>query len=222
MTWLEVLSQLGVFGIGIGALGWLARTITVHWLNKDVEQYRSKLQNAHDVEMEKLRSDLRLRAIEHEIRFRSIHEKQARILARTYAKLHDVYKAVSSFVKLVEWDSEPSKEEKHKHFVDAYEAFRNYFFPSRIAGQITKLVNKLTDVANEYTRAERRMAQVPDAGPIRDDADTYEGRLPTVYRTLDSEIPPLLEALQREFQRILAVTDTPDDYHGQKEKPDNA
>ena len=81
MTWPDVVTQLASFGIGVAALGWLARAIIVHWLGKDVEQYRSKLQSAHDVEMEKLRNDLRLRSIEHEIRFRSIHARQADALA---------------------------------------------------------------------------------------------------------------------------------------------
>ena len=67
--WLEVLGQLGVFGIA----GWLGRTIIVHWLDKDVANYRSNLQNTHNIEMERLRNDLRIRSIEHEIRLRSIH-----------------------------------------------------------------------------------------------------------------------------------------------------
>ena len=55
--WLEVLGQLGVFGIAVGVIGWLGRAIIVHWLDKDVANYRSNLQNTHDIEMERLEDD---------------------------------------------------------------------------------------------------------------------------------------------------------------------
>lgn len=208
MTGLDVLTQLGTFGIGVATLGWLARTIFVHWLGKDVEQYRSKLQNAHDVEMEKLRNDLRLRSIEHEIRFRSIHERQAEALSGTYSRLYSLHRAVSSYVHFLDWSNGPSKEEKLKAVADTHEEFRSFFFPQKIffprstGERVKSMADKCAEIANVFTRGQRR-EQMATRSPQQDDGDYWD----KAYEMMKDEVPPLLEQLERDFQRLLGVGD---------------
>ena len=186
--WKEIAGQLGMFGIGVAALGVLSKMLLTHLFDQGIEKYKLGLQAAHDVEMEKLRNDLTLKSIEHEIRFRSIHERQATVIAETYAKIHDVQKAVSSYVAIFEEGGEPSKEEKLKLVANAYEAFRACFYPQRIffpratGKRIMDFSNKLADVVNLFTHGQRR-----------------EERMARSHRTSDREAAA---AIDRDIRRI--------------------
>lgn len=206
--WLEVFRQLGVFTIAVAVIGWLGRTIIVHWLDKDVTNYRSNLQNTHDIEMERFRNDLRIRSIEHEIRFRSIHERQAKVLAGTYSRLYEVHKAVASYVAIFEQPNEPPKEEKLKIVADAYENFRSFFYPRKIffpkttGDQAMAVANKFSEIANLFTFGERRERS---ARPPLPEGDDHWSKTMNMMR---DEISPLLEQLERDFQRLLGVDQT--------------
>ncbi len=195
--WIELVKQLGLFGLAVGALTYLAKELIPHLLRA-----------SHDKEMERLRSELHLRSIEHEIRFRSIHERQARVLAETYARLYEVHKAVSSYVAILEWSGEPSKDEKLKIVVEAYEKFRTFFFPRKIflpkavGDRTMELANKFADIANTFTHGQRRekMARPPKA--------EEEDHWSKSFEMMSKEIPPLLNQLEEEFQKLLGVACT--------------
>ncbi len=203
--WWDIIETIGLSGIGIAAIAWLIQKIVIHWLDKDVEKFRNKLQCSHDVEIEKFRNDLNIRSIEHEIRFRSIHEKQAEILAETYSHLHEVHSAVTSYVKELELGSEPSKDEKAKVVYEAYEKFRAYFYPRKIyfprqtGDRVQELGNKLVKTANTFAWGQWRERQGRPLSPEK------ENHWDTTAKMMEEEIPPLLEQLVNDFQNLLGV-----------------
>ena len=206
MRWFDFLNDLGYFAIAVAALGSLSRTILIHWLNKDVAGYQSKLREAHDIEIEKLRNDLRIRSIEHEIRFRSIHEKQAEVIAETYSRLNILHTSVSSYVSIIGRGGGPSKEECLEAATAANKDFTTYFFPRKIffpkeTGQKVKtLSSKLADAANLMTSG--LTSEKIKTGGFRD----YWGSANDI---LDEHVPPLLDQLQLDFQKLLGVVALP-------------
>lgn len=158
--------------------------------------------------MERLRNDLRIRSIEHEIRFRSIHERQAKVLAGTYSRLYQVHRAVASYVAMFEQAGEPSKEEKLKIVVDAYEKFRSFFYPRKIffpkttGDQAMAVANKFSEIANIYTFGE--LLERSGRQPLPEGDDHWSKTM----SMMRDEIPPLLEQFERDFQRLLGVEDT--------------
>lgn len=209
--WSEIAKQLGLFGIGAATLGWLTRSFIVHFLNKDVAKYRISLEHVRDVELERLRNDLRLQSIEHEIRFRSIHERQGKIIAGTYARLTRVYSDVSSFVKVFESSDEPSKSEKYALLRKSYADFRDYFYPRLIflpgdSGRRVKDVgDQLAAIAGDFARGLRSEARAADSrrdDVERDEEDCWQ----KANEMLKEKIPPLLDQLQVDFQSLLGVT----------------
>jgi len=203
----DVLKQLGLFGIGVTAIGWLIRTIIVHWLDRDVAKYRSDLHSARDVEMERLRNDLRIRSIEHEIRFRSIHERQAEVLAETYSCLYKLNKAVASYIAILEHQGDPSKEEKLKVVSQMHDKFQSYFnprkifFPKTLGDRVMSVANKFAEIANIFTRGQQREQRGSYSPP--DEPDHWQ----KAYDRMKDEVPPLLEQLEQGFQRLLGVTE---------------
>lgn len=223
VNWNELIFQLGTFGIGataiVTAVSYLGKMLTTHWMDNAATEFKIQLQSTCDREMEQLRSHLQVKAIEHEIRFRSIHERQAQALADTYAKLYEVQRAVASYVKLFGYVGEPTADEKLKDISLAYEGFRASFFPQRvffpkkIGDRIRELGNRLAEATNEYTRAMRRMAG-DTSSQHRDSADDYEGRLSTALKIVQKDVPLLLEELEIEFQSLLGVSNPPGTEHG--------
>lgn len=205
MKLLSILENLCIFGAGLTVLGFLSRTIIIHWLNKDVEKYKAKLQNAHDVEMEKLRNELNIRYIEHDIRFRSIYEKQAEIIAETYSLLYELNRSVDSYVAILEQTGEPSKEDKFESVIKAYDDFKTYFyprkiyFPQNISKEIENLSNTLVRISNEFSQGRWR----EQSGIPTKDQNYWEETSKMIRET----IPPLLRQLENDFQKILGVID---------------
>jgi len=204
---LDLLRQIGFFGIAASAIAWLMRSLITNVLNKDIAQFKARLQHDNAIEMERLRGDLRILSIEHEIRFRSIHERQADALAGTYARLYEVQRAVGSYVSIIERSDEPSKADKLKIVGDAYEEFRSFFFPRRIflppmtAEAVRRTADKLAEITNVFTQGQRREQQRHRAHPQHD-----EDYWTKAYELLKHEVPPLLAQLEADFQRLLGVT----------------
>lgn len=209
MMWLEVVQQLGIVAIVVSALAWIGRRAVTHWLDKNVAKYQSDLRNAHDVELEKLRNDLRLAATEHEVRFRSLHAKQAEVIAETYKRLCDVHTRVASYVNPLEWQGEPTKDEKAKIAAAAVKDFNDFFYPRLIflpretGSRVKELANKLVGVANEFS-----------FGRMGDGHDYWS----KAHNFLKDEVPPLLLDLQNEFQRLLGVSTATGQRDGQEKQ----
>lgn len=220
--WTELFGQLGMFGIGVTAIGVLSKMLLTHLFDQGIEKYKLGLQATHDVEMEKLRNALTLKSIEHEIRFRSVHEKQATVMAETYAKIYEVHKTVSSYVAILEQGGDPSKEEKLKLVATAYEAFRDCFYPQRIffpketGRRVMDFANKLTEVTNMFTHGQQREARmVHNRRTSENEAAAAFDHWDKTHKMMQDEVPPLLEQLEGDFQRLLGVTTCPGESESQ-------
>ena len=188
--------------ISIPVLAWLVRSIIKHWMDKDVEAYKAKLSAEHDREMENFRHALQIQAQEHEIRFRNIHEKQAEVIAEAYAKLHAVYAAIESYVSIMEWSGELSKQEKLEKAAKAVSEFNDYFFPKRIflpketAAKMDTMVKSLIQLGSRFTQSRIRREK-----DVTADMDTWF----KVWEELRAKVPPIFNDLQKNLQDILGI-----------------
>src|SRR5690554_3495813 len=100
--WIAFLSQIGGFAAVVAVLGWVGRSVAIHWLDKNLKSHEHQLAATYAQEMERLRHQLQVAATEHEIRFRSIHEKQAEVIAEIYGLLRELHRAAASYVAMFE------------------------------------------------------------------------------------------------------------------------
>ncbi len=213
----EIWQHLGITAIIAALIGWCFREGIKHWLDKDVADYKSRLESEKQIEMEKLRASLIQQATEHEIRFRSLHEKQAEIIAETYKRLKRFYDNVLSYTDLFEGASEPSRSEKLKTVNEAYQEFWQYYplhaiyFPKITRKRVTELVNTLTSITrrmNQGLATYDKKAQIA----ARVGKDMPEDPWDKAYEKMQKLVPPLLEAMEADFHRILGVKeDIPQD-----------
>ena len=72
------------------------------------------------------------------------------------------YENVTSYVKILEFGDEPSKEDKLESVIGANKEFNEYFYPNRVYvppdlyTRIKELADALIGIANDFTRAQRQ------------------------------------------------------------------
>ncbi len=203
--WSALLQFIAGSGIFAGLLYLLLR----FWLKKDIERYKINLQAQHDRALETLKSDLTVQALEREIRLRRVFDTQADVIATTYANLNELLNAVASYVRIVEFAEEGSKEEKYERVRKAYQDFREYYYPKKVffpdstCAAVEAVSNKLARIASDYRAETKREEMLQAHGKIPPDTDRNWTEF---LKTVQTDVPPLMDTLRKNFQQILGVT----------------
>ncbi|MFH1421317.1 MAG: hypothetical protein ABIH42_01165 [Planctomycetota bacterium] len=218
MNWWQALQQVSISAIIVAALVWLARKIFEHWFDKDLESYKNKMALEQEVQLEKLRNELKIQAVEHEIKFRSMHEKQAEVIAETYSLLQKFSNAVSSYVSIYEISGELNKEEKYTIVKKALEEFKNYFLPNKLffpkhtMKQIDELAKKLFETSEDFTWE----VLIPKINNETNSKNLSQ-RWYECYQITKEDIPPLLAKMESYFQKLLGVSQNTEINNHEKE-----
>jgi len=97
-----------------------------------LETHKAELKAKSDVEIENLKSRLSIAATEHQVWFSRLHETRAKVIAKTYALLQDLYAKVADYVKIFEPTGDRPREERRKDVNSALDALRAYFYKKQI------------------------------------------------------------------------------------------
>ena len=98
MTWRDLLLGAAVQAALLAALGFLARSLMLHWLGKDLEAFKARLTSSADRAAEALKAELARDAREHQVRFASLHANQLAAIESLYIKLVDTRYSLEQFV----------------------------------------------------------------------------------------------------------------------------
>ena len=75
----------------------LSKSVLKLWLDKDLETHRANLARQSAEEVERLRAQLAHVAVEHEVRFKRMHEKRTWVIAGIFARLETLHATVRSW-----------------------------------------------------------------------------------------------------------------------------
>jgi len=196
-AWQTILLAFGGNAALLAVLGWLGKSLLEKTLARDSQRLEYELKAKADSAIEQLRSQLQLQAIEHQIRFSSLHEKSAETIAEVYARLQKYLYAVADYVKVFELVGEKPKSERREEAQAAIAAFREYFLPRQIfipketAERIRAFDRKLLEAARHFANRIEGKEQ-----------STTEDWIKT-FETVIKEAPPILEELEDEFRKLL-------------------
>ena len=87
----EILKDLGLFGLAVPGIAWVAKTLISHVLSKDIENHKVTLKSIADQNLLFFETRLALTAKKNEIRFAKLHKKRAIILQDLYFLLNKAY-----------------------------------------------------------------------------------------------------------------------------------
>jgi len=78
----DIIKTLGGYAIFSAAFAWLLKRIISHFLNKNVDKYKSLLEKENYLVIEDLKAKLQIGNFYQQLQFSKIHEKQAEIIAK--------------------------------------------------------------------------------------------------------------------------------------------
>lgn len=111
---MEILAITAVQGALIAALAFLARSIVVHWLGKDLELHKSRLSADAQVAVEAFKGELSREALEHQVRFQSLNGNQVAAIEALYVKLVETRYTMEAFVSAWRANIKKSSEESER------------------------------------------------------------------------------------------------------------
>ena len=117
--WQDLIKSLGGLAILACALAWLVRSLISHFLLKDIEAYKTSLKFETSREIENLKTRLQIVAKEHDVRFSTLHEKRAEVIAELYHLMEQADVSASLFERALKLrDDGRVDDDKAKRFAD--------------------------------------------------------------------------------------------------------
>lgn len=204
-VWQTILIAFGGNMVLLAVLGWLAKAIVVQLLTKDIENFKSSLKAEAEIASQKLQHDLQLVTIEHQIRFSKLHEKRAEVIAELYGYLVQAHRDTASFVSLVEWAGEPSKNEKYVTCMNSVAEFYRFFEKQKI--YLPEVTCKLIDDFVMEMRSEAIGFGVYVQGTneympdhvLKEKLEAWSG----AWKFFEQKVPVAKSALENELRKIL-------------------
>jgi hypothetical protein len=189
--WKEIVTLFVTQSLFLLALGWLARTSFVHFLASRLEAFKT---------------ELKMQAVEREIRFRRVDEKVANALSELYGKLRLLFDSVHLYVTSSLSTDECGMEERLDTVITANSEFRKCFFANRLYIP-TSLFDRvkqdvaapMVDIVNTLTRARRREER--NTRQANRDEDAWN----TAFNALQNDVSPVYSEIVAEFQRRIGV-----------------
>lgn len=203
MSLLETLYNLGVFGLIVAGISFIARSLITQYFSKELESYKGQLQSNSQREIESLKSDLARTTYEHQIRFNRLYEKQGRVIEETHANLIDLLKASSKFVTLFYANEELRKANRDKLW-KAADKFLSNFERQRIYLD-QDVCQKISDLREKLSRVSGVLADMTDDRDIDKKFETIFKECEKANEILEKEVPSIRDSLTASFQKLLGV-----------------
>jgi len=222
---------IGGSAVLLAVLGWLARSLIVHLLAKDIETFKANLQLESQRELAQLKSSLdkdieafktnlqlesqrelthlkstlELSAFEHQTRFSRLHEKRAEIIGNLYGKTVDLHKSVSDFVSWFPSVDDQTKEKKLQLLWNTVDIFVEYFEKHAIYFDRDSC-ESIVRLKEKLSKACSHLAFfVREREAIALDDDQLLEEWNNAMSILEQEIPVIKNALEESFRGLLGV-----------------
>lgn len=206
--WQTVTLAITGNAIALAVLGFLAKSLVNGLLRKDLEKFKSSLVAETESTVEKLRYQLGLLAMEHQVKFSKLHEDRAEVIAELYSRLVEAHWAGEGFVSPMEYVGEPSKEEKFKKALNASASFYQYFekkkiyLPKALCDQLDSFVKTIREQSVNFGVY---LMHPPEHLPPNVEKEKTEA-WHKAWKTFEEKVPKAREALEDELRAILGHT----------------
>jgi hypothetical protein len=208
MDWQSFAKPLAEQGIFLAAAGWLIKAILSNRMQSEVDKFKINLQSQADLEIERLKTSLAMTAKEHEVRFSKLHEKQAEVIAELYALIVGTLMDLNHYsaYKVDDYSGATKSAANKVQSLFLFVTLHKLYFPPHVQTMLVKFgqeLNKLRsriDSMQLQDDKERGGWSTPEQG--------FKEMLETV-KVMERDIPTLMTALEKEFQMLLGISDTP-------------
>lgn len=185
----------------VAAVVFLARSLVSQWLSKNIEAYKHKLEGQTAAELERLRAQLAIVAVEHQVRFSRLHDRQAEIIATIFAKLDHLHGAFREWTYPGALGQAPNMIKRRDRAIDQFNKFVQYYYPHAIwldedtCAAINGILDQLRTPYYDF------VVNTDQNGHPRD-RDAWL----KIYNKINREIPAARTLLDKRFRQILGVS----------------
>ncbi len=196
MVW-TVLTAISTSAVLLAFVAWLVRSVITHWLSKDIEQFKMTMKYEKDIEIERLKGQLKKMTAEHEIMFNQLHTKVFATIARLYKLIVVTQMAMGEYFAILRYSDSPSEEERGKVAIDAWNSLNSFFRAHEI------YFDKNTcKVVNEYLKG---LHDLVIDFQTRKDEKNYAKKWSEVWNKLNGEMENLKRSLEDSFRSKIGV-----------------
>ncbi len=170
---------------------WLVRSVFLHWLNRDIESYKTGL---HTI------------AVEQQIKFSRLHNDRAVVIRKLYTKLVRMEKSVYTFMNPFGTENDlPTNEQQKNAFHDAWE-FIWYFDDNRIFF-VTRVCDIIEQIYKEFKLAwyDFTVYQKYSESSLPRLQSINRNRQNKAFTSIKEKMPELRIQLENEFREMLGV-----------------
>ena len=203
IDWATVATNIVTSSVAIGVVGFVARSIFTHGIDKDLERYKSELKSKSDFEIERLRNELKIAELEHTVRFSKLHERRADVLAKIYGLMIETEWAAHRYAYGDTRDNDLAIDALDKITALRMEYERNrLYLPESAREKLGQFISKYFSIASAL-----RIFFVGIESPTMKMREDQNAKMLEVVRAFDSEVPAMKFALDSEFRKLLGAKD---------------
>lgn len=185
-------------------LGFLARSLLKHWIDKDIERFKNNLTNKSEITFNEYKAKLEKERIKLQISYAGIFEKQA----NATLELHRLLGKLSRSVSFAAYDNDV-KETDYKKFFHNLSALIDHFednkvlVPQSVEAFVESFYNNVFNGVDDYRRVER---QIRRSGGDEKKIDELFTKQRQIQNELD-KIPEIQKELTNKFRRVIGIID---------------
>lgn len=207
INWSDVLANVSVYALLIGAASWVAKALGEHFLKMRFRAYEKELESKSiefkaqlERSLEQFRAELQLANTKDS----RLHEKRMLVLENLYQKivsLNAALKEMTATLKFIRADADQEEDERIKMASQAYDAFLKYYTENKIffslesCGQLDALRNSYFDSMQKYSASEYLIGSDnfrPDFGKAQLASEIVRKSIPIVMRNIEKDFRELL------------------------------
>lgn len=187
----EFFQELARFGIAVGGVGfvvaYLIRKLTEQQLSKDLEEFKSDLQRATEIE---------------KLEYTILQEKRASVISELYSLLSDFEDSARNLTLFPQLSSDLPEIEKAKLVAENANKFQNYYFKHRIYfnDETCQLVEKL----NNVIQGTLNTTEYQNSVLLFKNIEIDHARVP-LKTIIEEMIPSLRRNLEDIFRELLGI-----------------
>jgi len=194
--WQTILITIGGNAAVLAVLGILARSLINGLLAKDLTKFEIELKARSDSTIERLKNELQIATIEHQIRFSRLHEKRGEVIAELYKKLVEAIDCTEIFSATADMEKFPKTFRKIKEFTQFFDKHRIYF-PESICLQLEDIGDKIrspTIGLGVFSSMEQ-----PNPKIVHEQFKAWK----SAWKSIKEQVPSARKEIENEFRKIL-------------------
>lgn len=222
--WETFLVVIGGNTVLLAVFAWLAKSLTMHHFSKDLEVFKSNLKVDADAEMERIKHELSLGTIEHQVKFAKLYERRGEVIGKIYSLLVKTDRAVQMFRTTLSHEIVKTSEEDKKKIVqrvqEASSELYKYFDENRIylPDCVCPALEKLSK--NVYSQAARPIIPSQPLFSIaeglsweeqvqkgEDWKQKHKNEHEEYWEFFQLEVPRLRRILEQELKALMGVSE---------------